>query len=94
MVYGELGRCPIFVSINKIMVGYWSRVVQGKETKLSRKIYECMYRLHTEGKYSSPWLLHIKNVLNHCGLSHVWLDQEIVNFKWLKMVVEQRHFAS
>ena len=38
--------------------------------------------------FESPWLCHVKYILNNIGLSNLWLNQEIVNCKWFKAVVK------
>lgn len=40
IVYGELGENPIDVIINTRLIGYWSRLITGKATKLSIIMYK------------------------------------------------------
>ena len=42
MVYGESGRYPITIQIKKRMVGYWARLLVGKQSKLSKYMYDCL----------------------------------------------------
>ena len=35
MVYGELGRFPLYIDIKKKMIGYWANLLNGKDTKYS-----------------------------------------------------------
>lgn len=90
IVYGELGEYPIDININTRMVGYWSRLITGKTSKLSRKIYLCMLHLDSTGSYSSPWINHVKNILNNCGMSGFLLYQQVDNPEWLKKAVERK----
>jgi hypothetical protein len=46
MVYGELGRTSLDVSIKCRMIGYWVRLITGKESKLSFKIYKTLLNLY------------------------------------------------
>ncbi len=43
MVYGESGRFPVAIMI-KMMIGFWSRLLTGKSTKLVKLIYNCVNR--------------------------------------------------
>jgi len=39
MIYGELARYPIEIDIKVRMISYWSKLIMGKEMKLSAVIY-------------------------------------------------------
>ena len=41
------------------------------------------------GEYTSPWIQSVRQTLDECGLSYIWLEQQCDNIKWLKMKVEQ-----
>lgn len=90
MVYGELGRYPICISVQKRLVGYWARLIESKESKLSRILYNCLLDLSTSGVYVSPWVSQVRKILDDCGLSYIWLNQSFSNANWLKGTVEQR----
>ena len=40
MLYAELGRMPVEVTVKSRMIGYWLSLVNGKETKLSTLLYK------------------------------------------------------
>ena len=63
MVYGELGRFPIHIAIKIKMIGYWGRLLLGKQSKLSKIMYDCLLSLYMCGVYKSPWLCNIKMYL-------------------------------
>lgn len=90
IVYGDLGEFPIDVTINTRMIGYWSRLLTGKTTKLSTIMYKCLLHLDSTGIYSSQWITHIRTILNNCGMSGIWLDQHVNNPLWLKNAVERK----
>ena len=90
MVYGELGRFPLVIDIQKRLIGYWARLITGKSTKLSKVMYDCLLHLYSAGIYESPWLLRIKQILDTCGLSYVWQEQSNISIEWLKLTVERR----
>ena len=35
-----------------------------------------------------PWVKHVENILNHCGLSYVWQNQSFYSIAWLKNTVK------
>ena len=90
MVYGELGRYPISISVKKRLIGYWARLIESKESKLSKIMYNCLLNLFNTGVFVSPWVSQVKQILDDCGLSYIWLTQKFSNTDWLKRTVEQR----
>ena len=42
------------------------------------------------GTYTAPWIISVRQTLDECGLSYIWLDQRCENIKGLKLLVEQR----
>ena len=72
IVYGELGRVPMFVNIKARMVGFWKRIITGKKEKISRTLYEMLYKLDSADVYHSKWLKCIKDVLYECGFADAW----------------------
>ena len=52
MVYGETGRGVILNHIKCRMIGFWLRLVKGKETKHSCTILK--FLLHLQGDIHSP----------------------------------------
>ena len=89
MVYGELGRYPLEINIKTQSISYWSKLIAGKESKLANILYKfCV--LETENPDRAlKWLKHFKNILDDCGMSNIWLNQNFPNDKWLKLKVKQ-----
>ena len=90
MVYGELGRYPISVIMKVRMIRFWCRILNGKEFKLSYLLYKLMYINFTNYGYENKWLSFIQNILNSCGMSNIWLDQNSYSTVWLSSSVEQK----
>jgi hypothetical protein len=85
MVYGELGKFPIDITIKCKMITFWNKLVNGKQSKLSYKMYKIMYELYQEDKFKCDWLSTIHKTLNECGMTDIWLDQSVnINDKFLK----------
>ena len=51
MIYGELGRKPLDINIKSRMIGYWIIVVNAKEQKLSKLLYNILLHETNSGKY-------------------------------------------
>ena len=90
IVYGELGMYPLEIVVKCRMINYWTRLITGKNTKLSYIIYTCLLQLYMSGIFISPWLDCIRGICIECGLSGVWQSQTIGNVRWFLKTVEQR----
>ena len=49
-----------------------------------------MYINFTDYGYENKWLSFIQNILNSCGMSNIWLDQNSYSTVWLSSSVEQK----
>ena len=92
MVYGELGVYPMSVHIKLRMVNYWSRIVNGKENKMSLILYKFMFLKYSQNDYRSEWLNFVKNILDKCGYGYIWLLQSNFNTKLLSINLKQKLF--
>lgn len=73
MLLGELGRYPLEIIIKARMVGFWNRIIHGKETKLSFLLYQCL--LHSPN-VNSKWLLCIQSIFAEVGRPDIWYSQQ------------------
>ncbi|MEW8548698.1 MAG: reverse transcriptase family protein, partial [Candidatus Thiodiazotropha sp.] len=90
MLYGELGRFPMNVSMKCRMINFWTKLLSGKKDKLSFILYKILYQLDLNGVYHSQWLNTIRTTLQNCQLDEVWTNQyNIVNFTHVKPAVEK-----
>ena len=83
IVYGEVGKYPIVHSVYKRMIAFWTKISEGKASKLSSIMYRLIYKLHLNGSYHSPWLMCIKKILCNSGNPNFWYDQELLTPKTL-----------
>ena len=69
MVYGETGRGLILNHVKCRMVGYWLRIVKGKQHKYSNIFYNLLGHMHNdnESPFTSLWLKCIKDIFSKCG---------------------------
>jgi hypothetical protein len=43
MLYGELGRYPVNITVKLKILSFWSKLIDGKQSKLSSLIYRLLY---------------------------------------------------
>ena len=57
MVYGELGRYPLTVKLE--ILSFWSKLIDGKQSKLSSLIYRLLYlKTHENNTFHGLALLN------------------------------------
>jgi hypothetical protein len=78
MVYGELGRFPLLINIKVCMITFWAKLVNPESTNISCILYNLVKNSHL------PWLSCIRSILNECGLTYIWDNQNFYNIKWLR----------
>ena len=77
MVYGETGRYPIDIHIKTQVLSYWLSIIQGKTGKLCYKMYSALYTLHMNNRYTSPWIMYVKNSLEETGINDIFITGTI-----------------
>jgi hypothetical protein len=88
MVLGELGVYPLEIYIKTRMLSFWLKQMQGHKCKLSYLLYQIVSHLGN----ISPWITHIQNILNGCGLQYIWFSQGYnININWLKVYSLTNH---
>ena len=77
MVYGETGRGPILNIIKSRMIGFWTRIVSGKQTKYSYIMYQLMLKINDQigNEFPSQWIYFVKATLENAGHGNIWIDQ-------------------
>lgn len=86
MLYAELGRYPLIITIKTRMINYWNQLIIGKQSKLAVQIYKLMLNLPN---FESKWLQSIKNTLNEVGRIDIWNNQNNIQSSSLKMIIKQ-----
>ncbi len=57
------------------MIGYWERLITGKESKLCKVIYDRLLYLFNDDQYKSKWLRTIRSTLEECNIADIWENQ-------------------
>jgi hypothetical protein len=90
MIYEELGIYPMSVYIELRMIIFWSKIVNGNDSKIANILYKYMFLKNSQNQYQSDWLKCFKNILDRCGYSNVWISQGNVNPNWLSGSLKQK----
>ena len=72
MIYAELGRYPLEITIKTRMIAYWSRIISGSQNKLSYMLY---HKLTSTPGLQSKWVTKVRETLQNCGRADIWLNQ-------------------
>ena len=71
VIYGELGRFPLDIVIKKRMINYWSRILTGKQAKLSYSLYQIILHMQNNGRYES--------LRDNDHTAELWVQCHLVN---------------
>lgn len=91
MLYGELGRFPISLTIKKRTISFWSKLLLGKISKLSSRLYSILYDDFSANSFDFPWIHNVKSILDEVGMSNIWINQNPQNSNWLANTVFQKN---
>ena len=90
MIYGELARYPLYITVKTRMISFWIKLLKGKETKLSRILYNFfLHKSALDIGANFKWIRCIQNILQECGFNYIWLSQKVDNEKWLISAIKQ-----
>ena len=70
MIYGEVGKLPLQVSVDKQLIDYWFRVLNKDVHTFAYMVYRIALNLFRRDEYKSQWLKRVKYILDSCGLSY------------------------
>ena len=62
MLYAELDRYPLDITIKCRMVNFWVRLLMGKTSKLSHNMYLFMLK---SDEINSKWISYIQAILDN-----------------------------
>ena len=77
MIYGELGRYPLFVNSSVRCLQYWFRLLEMDQNRLPKQAYKMLVNMDENGKRC--WATEIREILSKCGFYFVWLQQGVGN---------------
>ena len=88
MVYGELGRYPLFVMASTRCVSFWLRLCELANNRYSKMAYLMLKGLDEREK--ETWASEMKMLLYTNGFGHVWLSQGVGNKEAFLKVFKQQ----
>ena len=77
MVYGVLGRYPLFVITYIKCIKFWLRLTQLPDNRIAKQAYLMILQQQERGKVN--WAFEVKNVLLTNGFGFVWMMQGVGN---------------
>ena len=91
MIYGELGRYPVHITITTRIISYWFKLLSSKQTKLNRIIYDVLFYMYVNDIYKSKWLDFVKKTLDNNGFGYIWVCQGVnINYNMFKSEFKNR----
>ena len=79
LVYGEIGRYPLYVNTYTRCIKYWLDLVRMPDNRLPSKSYKMLYDLHCKNK--NNWGFYVCFTLYRYGFGLVWKTRESVTRK-------------
>ena len=89
MLQAELGRNPIDITIKTRLIGFWINILNGKESKLSKSLYNILFHQYCNGIYHHKWIHCIKEVLISAGHFDLFSANTIENPKLIKRQISE-----
>ena len=89
MIYGEVGKLLLQVTVDKNMINYWLRILNKDEHTLSHIMYTIIFTVFTRNEYNAKLLCKIKCILDNCGLSYIWDNQTTIDTATCKKIIHK-----
>ena len=91
MIYRELGRMPLHITVTIRILMYWARIVRNRKTsKFNIMSYLLLLHLLNRNTYVSPWIKMVKDTLENLGFGHVWNTHQVDSIELFKINITQR----
>ena len=87
MVYGEVGKLPLQVTIDKRLISFWLRLLNKEESYLAHIVYMIAHNLFVCDVYKAKWLCRVKHIVDNCGFSYLWLNQSMMDTNHPKQLI-------
>ena len=88
MVYGDLGRYPLFINSYVSAIKYWFRVISMSQDRMPNQSYYMLYAKDQSGRFN--WVTNVRNILNQTGFGIVWLQQSVGSLSMFLKVFKLR----
>jgi hypothetical protein len=73
-LYGELGRYPMYITRQTLMIKYWLKIMTMDENSLVYRIYKTLEQdaINNDTYNGENWATQIKINLDNIGMSYIW----------------------
>ena len=89
MLHAELGRRPIDTTIKTRVIGFWMNIIKGKESELTKLMYNILFHQYCNGIYQHRLIHSVKEVLISVGCFDLFNTGIIENAKSVKRQVSE-----
>ena len=90
MISWEVTKLPLQTSVDKQLIAFWLRVLNKDAQTFAYMVYMIALKLFRRDEYKSQWLKRVKYILDSCGLSYMWYQQQELSTKQCKVIIHQR----
>ena len=89
IVYGELGRRPLYVYRMTRIIKYWIHIMELEENRYVKCMYNVLYQ-RSLINVTSSWVNEVRNLLCTRGFAKVWYNQGVgYNEDFLKVITQR-----
>ena len=87
MLYAELGRHPLEIIVKKRIIGFWNKLLMGKDMKISYLLYHSM---KSNTNPSIKWISNVIKILSDVEIRYdLWVYQRHINTLSLGLIIQQ-----
>ena len=69
---------------------FWHKLITDSKNKISTLMLKTIHECYDLNIFQSEWLLKVKNILDECGLSFVWVNPRIISTEQLNNILTVR----
>jgi hypothetical protein len=88
MIYGELGRYPLYINSYIRCIKYWLKILHLDHKRLPWQAYQMLLKLDEMDKRC--WVSNVRNILSQSGFHVVWLSQGVGNVNIFVRTLKER----
>ena len=90
IMYGELGRIPLIVQRYIRTVKYWLKILNIKQTRLTKVLYNVQFNALTNNHTIVNWVSKVRNLLCSYGFGEAWYNQGVGDANIFLVLFKQR----
>ena len=71
-------------------MSFWLRLLNKEESSLAHIAYMIAHNVFVRNVSKAKWLCRVKNIVDNCGLSYLWLNQSMMDTNQAKQLIHTR----